>query len=212
MPRVPAHVGSGKMGFGGNRDPRSAFGANATRLEGGLTELQKSFARELVMEIFSRLLQDQAPEPTNIKQYSDVFDLTQTLTFAEWQERVLSAPAGVIHPGHRVLSSMIQLEQVDLVLQAMLGFLWNSRRTISHAVDNLKGVAYMIIDSMRGEITTISGTDKEGTHWQMYTSAGTPDSVVLRRAKLKAKKVKRERDKLRAIQERELRDRASDTP
>lgn len=193
-----------------NAGRAEALGRMALRLEGGLTPTQKQLAREIAAEIFSRVIQEQAPGPTTLLHFDDVFDLTQTALFVEWQEKALHGPRNVVHPGHYVLRHMIQMQQTDITLQAILGYLYNSRKVMGQALDNLKGVTYEVIRSLGGEVTQLLEIDKEGRGWTAYTSATTPDSVVLRRARYDKGKAKREHDRLKRKHEDELRARGTD--
>jgi hypothetical protein len=153
------------------------------RLEGGLTDGQKEQAKGIALEIFSRTLQTQAPEPTTLMEYKDVYELTQAPSFVEWQERILSAPMGVMHPGHRILACLIQMENADLTLRAAMGYLQQARDAMKVAQTNAKGACYAVLKTLNGSPMSLIGQDKEGREWQVFTSAASPDSVVLRLAR-----------------------------
>lgn len=153
------------------------------RLEGGLTDTQKEDAKNVALEIFSRSLQTQAPEPTTLMEYRDVYDLTQAPSFVEWQERILSAPMGSMHPGHRILACLIQMENADLMLRATMGYLQQTRDAMKVAQTNTKGACYAVLKTLNGSPMSLVGEDKEGREWQVFTSAASPDSVVLRLAR-----------------------------
>lgn len=158
------------------------------RLEGGLTERQKSLARYLITQLAADAIQEEAIVESGIYDYKDLFDLTQEDGFVAWQKKVLmnTEITEENNPAKIVLGTAIQLESADLLLQAIQGYITHVRRHVHTALENVKHAGFAVIEALEGEVTTITFDDKEGIQWQMFTTAMTPDSVMLRRAPLSA--------------------------
>ena len=154
-----------------------------TRIEGGLTDRQKEWARAQLVELVARVLQEEAVVPTGVSTYGQLYDLTQDAYFLDWQQRVLGRGEGVEHPGETTLGLAVQLIQTDLVLASLCGYLGRLREVVAIALSRVKLTAHTIITAHAGQVTALVGEDKDGQQWQMYTSAMAPDSVLVRRQK-----------------------------
>lgn len=198
-PHAPKHIPPGSEGakFLGRK------------IQTTLTERQLELCKEIVLELVANALQKESPEPTNLQTYADVFDLTQVPKLAEYQDRLFSAPAGAIHPAKRVFAQILQLENADHLLQGILGYLWQIRRTFAATNDNLRGVLYSLMEGE--EEFKIVARDSNNREWSAYVSALTPESVVVRRTtRSSKKKTKKKRGKRpnESATDRELLDRA----
>jgi len=158
------------------------------QLEGGLTKRQKEVARALAIELTAKAIQEESVTDVGAHSYEDIFKLTQTESFVKWQEETLNTPTKHGHPVEKVAHLLVTLNQSELVLAAVSGYIDFIRRQLDVASDNVKYVMNAVFQAYDGEITGLKIKDKEGKEWQVYTASSTPDSVVLRRKKGKHKR------------------------
>lgn len=155
------------------------YGAIAKRLDKVLTERQNQYCREIALELVAKILQQEAPEPTRLEEYSDLFELTQVEGLVKFQEDLYAMPIEPIHPAERVMAMLVQLQMTEAVLQGVLGYLWKLRRTVALTDEHLRGVMYQLLKSE--EDTVVEMEDPYGRVWHCYPNALTPDGVVVRR-------------------------------
>lgn len=152
------------------------------RLEGGLTERQKVLARHIVAMYTADVLQEESLVDSGVNNYEDLYQLTQSDGFIRWQETMLQRDYGTdVTAAQAVLSTAIQLESADLLMQCLQGYTVYVRRQLQVALANIKHAAYRVLAAQENEVTVFAN-DQDGTQWQMYTTPEAPDSVKIRRA------------------------------
>ena len=145
---------------------------------------QRRLAKKKAVEIISFFLQEEATIDTKINSYSDLFDLTQEDGFLKFQQAVHERKRRSEAVSMETLvQGLIQLRGLDELLVTLCGYLWSTRTVIAHANENVKQAAHDALARYEGEITGITGMDKERVRWRIQFNPAHPESVSLKRAR-----------------------------
>lgn len=170
-----------------NRNAKSKVRDLYKYYEEGLTERQKHYIVQLLDEIVVNFLANENIDtPSAVRSYGEIFDLTQSDTFAQYQRSLLSRSHSDRHPVEDVANRLVQLEKARLSAQAMSGYLVMLSKQIDAACDNLKRTANAIFSAhQKDNLGVVTLSDKDDITWQMFTTAATPDSCILRRKQVR---------------------------
>lgn len=156
--------------------------------EEGLNPRQKHYVVQLLDEAVATILsQENVHTPSAVRTYGEIFDMTQADTYAKYQSQLLGRSSTDDHPINDVVSRLVQLEKSRLACVAMEGYLKQLCKQIDAAQDNLKCTANAIFEAHQDEeLGLVTLQDKDDITWQLYTTAATPDSAILRRKQVRA--------------------------
>ena len=168
-------------------DNQTAMGKTARTVmkpEKKVSQRRLELAKKKAVEIVSFFLQEEATIDTKINSYSDLFDLTQEEGFLKFQKAVHERKRRSEEVSMETLvQGLIQLRGLDELLVTLCGYLWSTRTVIAHANENVKQAAHDALARYEGEITGITGMDKEKVRWRMQFNPAHPESVSLKRVR-----------------------------
>jgi hypothetical protein len=155
--------------------------------EEGLTERQKHYVVQILDKAVATVLSEENIDTGSaVRSYGEVFDLTQADSYAKYQSGLLSRTSSERHPIEDVLYRVVQLEKSRLACTAMAGYLDQLCKQIDFACDNLKTTANAVFAAHKNdELGLVTVPDKDDITWQLYTTAATPDSAILRRKQVR---------------------------
>ena len=168
-----------------NRKPKPPAKKDHRFFEEGLSEGQKTDLTKGLDVLFSQILARECVYPPSaIRSYRQMLRMTQTSQFMDWQSELLTRGPDDVHPMQDISSRLIQLERTRLTLIAAGGFLKRLETQMMMAIDDVKLTANAVFKAHEDDdLGVITIEDRDDNIWQIYTSAATPDTVVLRRDK-----------------------------
>jgi len=166
-------------------DNQTSLGMNAKReLKGKVSQRRQELAKKKAVEVVSFFLQQEATLDTKVNNYTDLFDMTQEEGFLRYQKAVHERRrSDEVISMETIVQGLIQLKGLDELLTTLCGYLWSTKKVIAHANENMKQAGHDALSRYEGEITGITGMDKEKRRWRMQFNQAHPESVSLKRVR-----------------------------
>ena len=168
-------------------DNQSSLGRTSRSLlknEGKVSNRKLQVGKKKAVEVVTFFLQEEATIDTAINNYTDLFDLTQEEGFLLYQKvaherKKKGEPLAL----EMLVQGLIQLKGLDDLIVTICGYLWSTRTVIAHASENVKQAAHDALARYDGEITGLTGMDKEKCRWRIQFNPAHPESVTLKRVR-----------------------------
>jgi len=166
-------------------DNQTSLGMNAKRdLKGKVSQRRRELAKKKAVEVVSFFLQQEATLDTKVNNYTDLFDITQEEGFLRYQKAVHERRRrDEVISMETIVQGLIQMKGLDELITTLCGYLWATRKVIAHANENMKQAGHDALSRYDGEITGITGMDKEKRRWRMQFNPAHPESVSLKRVR-----------------------------